>query len=268
MPQRKTIADIKSRKGRDPLVCLTAYTKPFAQLLDPHVDILLVGDSVGMVLYGMDSTLEVTLGIMKAHGKAVVKHSSQALVVVDMPFGSYQASPAEAFKHAAALMRHTGCQAVKLEGGVEMAETVRFLTERGIPVMGHVGLMPQHVHMLSGYKFQGRTPEQAEKITADAASLEEAGAFSIVLEGVDSLLAEKVTSILGIPTIGIGASPACDGQVLVIDDVLGLFPEFTPRFAKRYADVGKAISEAVMRYTEEVKTRRFPAKEHCFFAKK
>jgi 3-methyl-2-oxobutanoate hydroxymethyltransferase len=220
-----------------------------------------------MVVYGMDSTLEVSLDIMKAHGKAVVRHSKQALVVVDMPFGSYQASPEDAFKNAADIIKHTGCAAVKLEGGKEMAETIHFLTQRGIPVMAHVGLMPQHVHTMGGYKFQGRNAAQAKKITEDAIAVQEAGAFSIVLEGVESHLAEKITHKLSIPTIGIGASPACDGQVLVIDDMLGLFDDFTPKFVKRYAEIGKNITAAVKAYAEDVKNRRFPGKEHCFVAK-
>lgn len=262
--KRKTIPDILARKGKEPLVCLTAYTKPIAQLLDPHVDILLVGDTVGMVVYGMDSTLGVTLDMMKAHGQAVVKHSKRALVVVDMPFGSYQASPQEAFKHAAELLQTTGCAAVKLEGGIEMEETVRFLTERAIPVMGHIGLMPQHVHTMGGYKFQGRTTNQAEKIMADAIAIQDAGAFSVVLEGVEATLAETVTQKLSIPTIGIGASAACDGQVLVTDDMLGLFSDFTPSFVKHYATLANSIESAVKAYAEEVKSRKFPEEKHCF----
>lgn len=266
--KRQTVTDILSRKGKEPLVCLTAYTKPLAQLLDPHVDILLVGDTVGMVLYGMESTLGVSVEMMKAHGRAVVKHSHQALVVVDMPFGSYQASPQEAFHNAADILRYTGCTAIKLEGGIEMAGTVHFLTQRGIPVMGHVGLMPQHVHVMGGYKFQGRNLEQHQKIMADAQSIQDAGAFSIVLEGVESSLAEKITQTLTIPTIGIGASAACDGQVLVNDDMLGLFPEFTPKFVKRYAELGEVITSAAASYAKEVRARQFPSEEHGFTAKK
>lgn len=266
--KRNTIPDIQSHKSNMPLVCLTAYTKPIAQLLDPHVDLLLVGDTVGMVLYGMDTTLEVTVDMMKLHGKTVVNHSQKALVVVDMPFGSYQASKADAFRNAAEIMRYSGCAAVKLEGGEEMAETIQFLTSRAVPVMGHIGLMPQHVHSMGGYKFQGRNSTQAKKIIADALAVQEAGAFAIVLEGIDEALAHEITEKLTIPTIGIGASPACDGQILVSDDMLGLFPDFTPKFVKHYAKLGEAITSAVKNYAEDVKNRSFPTKSHCFSSKK
>lgn len=252
-----------------PLVALTAYTAPIARLLDPHVDILLVGDSLGMVVYGMDSTLGVTLEMMERHGKAVADHASHALVVVDLPFGSYQESPAQAFASGARLMNHSGCHAVKLEGGVEMADTVRFLTQRGVPVMGHVGLMPQRVHAMGGYKYQGRNAQEAAAILHDALAIEEAGAFAIVLEGVKESVAREITSKLRVPTIGIGASPACDGQVLVVDDMLGLSGSgYTPSFVKQYAQVAQSVEQAVAAYAGEVRSRSFPTPEYCFPFKK
>jgi len=261
--KRRGIGDLV--KGGAPIVGLTAYTAPVAKLLDPHVDFLLVGDSVGMVVYGFDSTLPVTLDMMTAHGAAVMRASSQALIVVDLPFGSYQASREQAFRAAARIMAETGCAAVKLEGGREMAETVRFLTERGIPVMGHVGLMPQSVNAEGGFKVQGRGLE-AERVTADAAAIAEAGAFSLVIEGTVEPVARAITKAVPIPTIGIGASPACDGQILVTDDVLGLFTQFKPRFVKRYAELAPLIAAAAEAYAADVRARRFPGPEHCFGA--
>jgi 3-methyl-2-oxobutanoate hydroxymethyltransferase len=264
--QRRTVRDIA--KGSAPSVWLTAYTTPFAKLMDPHVDAMLVGDSLGMVLYGLPSTLAVTLDMMIGHGAAVVRGSAQALVVVDLPFASYQASPEEAFRNAARVMAETGCGAVKLEGGTEMASTVRFLTERGIPVCGHVGLMPQSVNTTGGFRAQGKDEAQAAKVTADAHAIAEAGAFALVIEGTVEPVARTITEALTIPTIGIGASPACDGQVLVTDDVLGLFGDFTPRFVKRYAELAPTIEEAVKAYAEDVRARRFPGPEHCFGMKR
>ncbi|CAH2605597.1 3-methyl-2-oxobutanoate hydroxymethyltransferase (plasmid) [Rhodovastum atsumiense] len=220
------------RKGRGPFVCLTAYTTPMARLLDPHVDLLLVGDSLGMVLYGLESTLPVTLEMMIAHGAAVMRGTQRACVVVDMPFGSYQESPQQAFRNAARLLAETGCAAVKLEGGVEMAETIRFLTARGVPVCGHVGLMPQSVNA-TGYRVQGRDAAEAGRVTEDARAVAAAGAFAVVIEGTTRPLAAAITRDLPVPTIGIGAAPECDGQILVSDDMLGLFTAFTPRFVKR-----------------------------------
>lgn len=254
-------------KGGAPIVGLTAYTAPIARLLDPHVDFLLVGDSLGMVVYGFDSTLPVTLEMMIAHGAAVMRASRRALVVVDLPFGSYQESPEQAFRSAAHLMAETGCAAVKLEGGAEMAETVRFLTRRGVPVMGHVGLMPQSVNAAGGFKVQGRGEHQAREVAADAAAIAQAGAFSIVIEGTIEKVARAITAAVPAPTIGIGASPACDGQILVTDDVLGIFTEFTPRFVKRYADLAPLISAAAEAYAGDVRARRFPGPEHCFGAR-
>lgn len=266
--KRLTILDIAAKKGTVPLVALTAYTTPQARLLDRHVDILLVGDSLGMVLYGMDSTLPVTLDMMIAHGSAVVRGSAQSLVVVDMPFGSYQRSPEQAFASAAKMLAKTGCSAVKLEGGEEMAETINFLTSRGIPVMGHVGLMPQRVHALGGYKTQGKSDMEAQGVIKDAKALEQAGAFSVVIEGVRGEVAQDITGLLAIPTIGIGASPACDGQVLVIDDMLGASGGYIPSFVKKYADVAKVTEEAVITYAKEVRAREFPSAQYCYPYKK
>ena len=258
-----TVPDITARKGGVPLVCLTAYTTPVAALADAHCDIVLVGDSVGMVLHGLPSTLEVTMEMMILHGKAVRRGVKNALMVVDMPFGSYEESPAQAFRNAARLMAETGCAAIKLEGGETMRETVSYLTARGIPVIGHVGLTPQAVNALGGYRVQGRG-EAAERIRRDALAVAEAGAFSVVLEKVTESLARKITSELPVPTIGIGASPACDGQILVVDDMLGMFTEFKPRFVKRYADLGRAADEAISAYANDVRERAFPDESHVF----
>lgn len=255
------------RKGGGPYVCLTAYTTPVARLLDPHVDLLLVGDSLGMVLYGMPSTLSVTLDMMVAHGAAVMRGSARACVIVDLPFGSYGASPEQAFRSAARVLAETGCAGVKLEGGAEMADTVRFLVRRGIPVCGHVGLMPQAVNA-SGFRAQGRDEAEAARVAADARAVAEAGAFAVVLEGTYEPVARAITADLPVPTIGIGASPACDGQILVTDDVLGLFADFTPRFVKRYAELGQQVSQAAAAYAADVRARRFPEPRHCFGAGK
>lgn len=265
--RRKTIRDIQNHKNKTPIVSLTAYDAVFARLLDPHCDLFIVGDSLGMVLYGMNSTLPVTLEQMIAHGAAVVKASMQALVVVDMPFGSYQGSKEAAFNACARVLKETGAQAVKIEGGEEMADTINFLTERGIAVMGHVALMPQHVHTLGGYRYQGRTPIERKKIMQDAVSIEKAGAFAVVLEGVEEKLAATITAKLAIPTIGIGASPDCDGQVLVTYDLLGLTAT-APSFVKQYADAAQLISDAAARYASDVRTRSFPTLKHCFVKKK
>jgi len=265
--KRVSTPQIRARKGGEPIVCLTAYTTQMARWLDPHVDLLLVGDSLGMVLYGFDSTLPVTLDMMIAHGSAVMRGSSHACVIVDLPFGSYQASPQQAFHSAARIMSETGASGVKLEGGEVMAETVRYLAQRGIPVCAHVGLMPQAVNVAGGFKATGRSEEEARQVTRDAEAMAEAGAFAIVLEGTLEPVAAAITKSLPIPTIGIGASPACDGQILVSEDVFGLFSDFTPRFVKRYADLGGKIAEAAAVYSADVKARRFPAMEHCFLPK-
>ncbi len=264
--KRFSVSDLRQRKGRAPIVALTAYTAPMARLLDPHMDLLLVGDSLGMVLYGMETTLPVTLEMMIAHGQAVMRGSTKAAVVVDMPFGSYQSSPAAAFENTARVMKETGATAVKLEGGAEMADTIAFLTVRGVPVMGHVGLKPQAVQAEGGYRMQGRGAKEAAKVREDALAVAEAGAFSLVIEGTVETLAREITDALSIPTIGIGASPTCDGQILVTEDILGLFAEFTPKFVKRYADLSPLISAAAASYAADVQARRFPAPEHCFQA--
>jgi len=258
-----TPSDVRARKGGTPLVCLTAYTTPVARLVDADCDVVLVGDSVGMVLHGLPSTLGVTMDMMVLHGQAVARGLSHALMVVDMPFGSYEESPAQAFRNAARLMAETGAGAVKLEGGVAMAETIGFLTARSIPVTAHVGLTPQAINTLGGYKVQGRGAD-AERLLADAKAVAEAGAFAVVLEKVPAALADCITAEVAIPTIGIGASAGCDGQILVVDDMLGLFAEFKPKFAKRYAELGTAAGEAIAAYAEEVRDRRFPAPEHVF----
>ena len=255
---------IRAMKGAAPIVCLTAYTTPMARLLDGHVDLMLVGDSVGMVLYGFDSTLPVTLEMMIAHGAAVVRGARRACVVVDMPFGSYQESPAQAFRNAARVMKETGAAAVKLEGGAVMAETVRFLALRGVPVLGHVGLMPQSVNALGGFSARGRSVAEGERIALDAEAIAAAGAFAIVVEGTIEAVARAVTARIAVPTIGIGASPACDGQILVTEDMLGLPVGFTPKFVKRYAELAVDIEAAAARYAGDVRARRFPGPEHCY----
>ena len=255
--------DIRARKGSAPLVVLTAYTTPAARLVDPHCDIALVGDSVGMVLHGMTSTLGVTLEMMILHGQSVVRGLTRAMAVIDMPFGTYEESPQQAYRNAARLIAQTGAPAVKLEGGVHMAETIAFLTKRGVPVMAHIGLTPQSVNTLGGYKVVGRDGE-ADSVMSDAIAVEDAGAFAVVLEKVPMGLAARITQRLSIPTIGIGAGVQCDGQVLVIDDMLGLFTAFKPKFVKRYAELGQAADAAIAAYAADVRARIFPADEHSF----
>ena len=250
--RRIGVPDICARKGGEPIVSLTAYTAPIATVLDPLVDFLLVGDSLGMVLYGFESTLPVTLDMMISHGAAVVRGSERACIVVDMPFASYEAGPAAAFASAARMLTETGCAAVKLEGGQEMAETISFLTQRGIPVMAHVGLMPHAVNTMGGYRAQGREESEWPRIMKDAYAVQEAGAFSVVLEGVAEPLAQKISEELSIVTIGIGASNVCDGQILVTEDMLGFFAG-NPKFVKRYAEIGQSIDEAIARYAQDVR---------------
>ena len=262
-PGSVTVRDIARRKGETPIVCLTAYTTSMARILDPLVDLLLVGDSLGMVLYGMDTTLGVGLDTMVAHGRAVVRGADHACVIVDLPFGSYQESPQQAFRSAARVMAETGCAGVKLEGGSEMAETIAFLVARGVPVMGHVGLTPQSVHALGGFRTQGRSQAEAARILAGAEAVAGAGAFAVVVEATVEPLAREITERIAVPTIGIGASPACDGQILVTEDLLGLTGDMAPRFVKRYAAVDEVIAAAVTAFTEDVRERRFPGKEHC-----
>lgn len=258
-----TAGDIRARKGGDPLVSLTCYTTPMARLMDAHCDFVLVGDSVGMVLHGLPSTLGVTMEMMIMHGQAVARGLSHALMVVDMPFASYEEGPEQAFRNAARLMAEAGAGAVKLEGGRHMAETIGFLVTRGIPVMAHIGLTPQSVNTLGGYKVQGRD-DQAGAVLADAHAVAEAGAFAVVLEKVPATLADRITAEVAIPTIGIGASAGCDGQVLVVDDMLGLFAEFKPKFVKRYADLAAQAEAAIADYAAEVRARAFPGPEHVF----
>lgn len=258
-----TPSDIRARKGGTPLVSLTAYTTPTAQMMDAHCDFVLVGDSVGMVVHGLPDTLGVTMEMMELHGAAVKRGLNQAMMVVDMPFGSYEESPDQAFRNAARLMRATGAAAVKLEGGVAMAETIAFLTRRSIPVMGHVGLTPQAINTLGGYKVQGRGEDRA-KVKKDAHAVADAGAFGVVLEKVPESLSDEITKAIAIPTIGIGASAGCDGQILVVDDMLGLFTAFKPKFAKRYATLAADGEAAIAEYAREVRAREFPAQEHMF----
>lgn len=262
--KRVAAPDIAARKGGEPIVSLTAYHAHTAKILDPYVDFLLVGDSLGMVMHGYETTVPVPLDLMIMHGAAVVRGSSQALVVVDMPFGSYEESPEIAFRNAARVMKETGCGAVKLEGGEEMAETVSFLVARGVPVLGHVGLEPQSVKALGGFRAQGREPADAERILKDGAAIARAGAFAIVVEGTVEPVARTLTETIPVPTIGIGASPACDGQILVTEDILGLSGGMAPSFVKRYAALDEAVAAAATGYAEDVRARRFPTAEHCF----
>lgn len=261
--KRQTVPAIVARKGGEPIVCLTSYHAHTARYIDPYVDLLLVGDSLGMVMYGMESTLPVTLDMVIAHGAAVVRGSEQALVVVDMPFGTYEESPSVAFRNAVRVIKETGCQAIKLEGGRRMAETVHYLTERGVPVMGHIGLTPQSVNVMGGYKTQGRDQNDWPALEDDAVALAQAGAFSIVLEGLVADLAGQITKAVPVPTIGIGASAACDGQILVSEDMLGLSPS-VPKFVKEFASLGAQIAGAAEAYATEVRARRFPADEHMY----
>ncbi len=265
--KRLTVPAIRKRKtdgeGGEPLVMLTAYTARQAQLLDAHCDLLLVGDSLAQVIYGLPSTIPVTLDMMANHAAAVVRGSYHAVVVVDMPFGSYEQSPQQAFESAAYLLKQSGAAAVKLEGGEAMAETVAFLNQRGIPVMGHVGLTPQAVNVLGGYAARGRSDTEADKIVADAKALDDAGAFAIVIEGVVEPIAIAATRAVSAPTIGIGASARCDGQVLVTEDMLGMF-ERVPRFVKKYEDIATIIGDTAARYADEVRTRAFPSEDQTY----
>lgn len=255
--RRVTVPDIRALKGRQKIVSLTAYTAPVAALLDPHVDFLLVGDSVGMVVHGLPTPTAVTLEMMILHGQAVVRGSSHALVVVDLPFGSFEGSPEQAYAAAVRVMKETGCQAVKIEAGEALAGTVAFLVQRGVPVMGHVGLRPQAVHVDGGFKAKGRNDDERVRVLAEARAVDEAGCFAIVLEGVSEELADEITRSVRAPTIGIGASPRCDGQILVTDDMLGVF-EWTPKFVRRYADLRGSITDAVSRYAADVRAVAFP----------
>lgn len=265
--RRISVPDIAARKGGEPIVCLTAYDAPMAALLDPHCDVLLVGDSLGMAVHGLPNTVGVTLEMMILHGQAVVRGSRRALVVVDMPFGAYEGGEQAAYDACVRVMKETGAQAVKLETSAELAPIVRFLVRRGIPVMGHIGLRPQAVLAEGGFKAKGRTDAERERVLAEAVAVAEAGAFCIVIEGVAEALAREITQTIDVPTIGIGASAACDGQVLVVNDMLGMF-DWTPKFVRKYADLRGEIDRAAAAFASDVKSRRFPAEVETYFSKK
>lgn len=260
---RITVPQIRQRKGKEKIVCLTAYSTPIAKILDPLVDVLLVGDSVGMVVHGLPSTVGVSLEMMIMHGQAVVRGASLALVVIDLPFGSYERSKEQAYESAVRVMRETGCHAVKLEVNEYMAETVEFLVKRGVPVMGHIGLRPQSVNAEGGFKVKGRSESERVQILKEARQLAHAGAFAIVVEGVVEELAREITLAVSVPTIGIGASRTCDGQILVVDDMLGLF-ERTPKFVRRYGTLHAHIGNAVARYASDVRSGIFPDSAECY----
>ena len=260
---RVTISDIRAHKGGEPVVCITAYSAPMARILDRHVDLLLVGDSLGVVLYGFANTLPVTLDMMIAHAGAVVRGSQKACVIIDMPFANYQESPEVAFRNCARAMQETGCTGVKLEGGVEMAETIRFLSARGIPVMGHVGLIPQSFNTAGGYRIRGGIAD-ATRVIADAKAVAAAGAFAMVVDGVAEPVVRRLTKAVPVPTISIGTSVTCAGQVLVSDDVLGLFSDFNPKFVKCYAKLAGVVDKAIAAYAADVRARLFPGPEHTF----
>ena len=264
--RRLTAIDIGSRKGGTPIVSLTAYHAHTAAIMDQYVDFMLVGDSLGMVMHGLETTVPVTLDMMILQGQAVMRGSKRALVVVDMPFGSYEESPQAAFRSASRIMKETGCGAIKMEGGVHMAETVRFLTRRGIPVMGHIGLTPQSINTMGGFKVQGKNDESAAAVMADAQAISDAGAFAIVVEGVIDTVAREITAKISAPTIGIGASSDCDGQILVLEDMLGLSPR-VPKFVKKFGNLGALIEESIAAYAEEVKSRAFPGPENTYTKK-
>jgi len=265
---RITAPAITARKGGEPVVCLTAYDAPTAAILDEHCDLILVGDSVGMVVHGLTTTVGVTLDMMIMHGKAVMRGANKALVVVDLPFGSYEDSPLTAFKNASRVMMETGCQAVKIESGSYAAETISYLVERGIPVMSHVGLRPQSMNVLGGFRARGRRKEVEDEIIDNAIAADKAGSFAVVVEGVSTEIAEKVTKAVSIPTIGIGASAGCDGQILVTPDMLGLFDR-VPKFVKKYGDLNGFVEDAVSNYAREVKVRSFPGEANTYkFTKK
>ncbi|WP_374471449.1 3-methyl-2-oxobutanoate hydroxymethyltransferase [Phenylobacterium sp.] len=264
--RRVAAPDIAARKGKSPIVCLTAYTAPVAEILDEHCDLLLVGDSVGMVVHGLPNTVGVTLEMMILHGQAVMRGSRKAMVVVDLPFGSYEGAPEEAYANAARVMKETGAGAVKVEAGPAVVGTIKYLVDRGIPVMGHVGLRPQAVLVDGGFKAKGKGGEERRRILEEAQATADAGAFAVVVEGVAEGLAREITGAIEVPTIGIGASAGCDGQILVTDDMLGLF-DWTPKFVRRYADLRGEIARAAQGYAEDVRARRFPGPAEIYFAK-
>lgn len=264
--RRKTVKDIAAAKNSEPLVCLTAYSAPMATMLDPFCDLLLVGDSVGMVIHGLPSTVGVTLEMMIMHGQAVMRGAERAMVVVDMPFGSYESSPDQAFENAARVMKETGCQAIKIESGEYSSDVVRHLVDRGIPVMAHVGLRPQAINVDGGFRAKGRTNDERKRVIAEARAAEEAGCFAMVVEGVAEDLAAEITKSVSCPTIGIGASASCDGQILVTEDMLGAF-DWTPKFVRRYADVRAEVCKAAEAYAADVRARRFPGDEETYTLK-
>jgi 3-methyl-2-oxobutanoate hydroxymethyltransferase len=264
--KRLAAPDIAARKGKEPVVCLTAYTAPMAAIMDPHCDLILVGDSVGMVVHGLPNTVGVTLEMMILHGQAVMRAAERAMVVVDMPFGSYEAGPETAYANAARIMKETGCQAIKVESGPEVARTVEYLVRRGIPVMGHIGLRPQAVNVDGGFRAKGRNETERDRVLAEARATDDAGAFAIVVEGVAEDLAREVTAAVRAPTIGIGASAACDGQILVTDDMLGLF-DWTPKFVRRYADLRRLVGDAIASYAADVRSRSFPGPAETYALK-
>ncbi|MBR9826093.1 MAG: 3-methyl-2-oxobutanoate hydroxymethyltransferase [Alphaproteobacteria bacterium] len=265
--RRVTAPDIRARKGGEPIVSLTAYDAPMARLLDPHCDMLLVGDSVGMVVHGLDSTIGVTLDMMIMHGRAVMRGARRALVAVDMPFGSYEQSPQQAFENASRIMSETGCQAIKIESGTYAADTIAFMAERSIPVVGHIGLRPQAALADGGFKAKGRNEAERQKVIEEAIATDQAGAFAIVVEGVAEDLAREITEAVSAPTIGIGASAACDGQILVTQDMLGVF-EWTPKFVKRYDNQAERTDAAVRQYAEDVRARSFPSGNEVYALKR
>jgi 3-methyl-2-oxobutanoate hydroxymethyltransferase len=263
--RRNNIQDIKSHKGKEPITCVAAYTYPVANLIDEFCDVILVGDSLGMTIYGMSNTLGVSVEMMINHGKAVVKATKKSLIVVDLPYGSYEQSTKQAYESASRVINETGCDAVKLEITPDLIETIQFLTHNNIPVISHIGLIPQHVEKLGGFKIQGRDEAKARELVDVAIRSQEAGAFCVVIEGVIEKVSCEITNALKIPTIGIGASPHCDGQVLVIDDILGIKKEYSPKFVKAYADVSGDIRNCVKQFSQDVKSGKFPTKDHCFY---
>lgn len=265
--KRLAAPDIMRRKGGEPIVCLTAYDAPTAELLDPHCDLLLVGDSVGMVVHGLPNTVGVTLEMMILHGQAVMRGSRRAMVVIDMPFGSYEGGKEIAYENCARVMKETGAQAVKLESGPTVPQTIEYLVQRGIPVMGHVGLRPQAVLTEGAFRAKGKTDDERLRVIAEAEATADAGAFAVVVEGTAEPVAAEITLTIDKPTIGIGASAACDGQILVTHDMLGLF-DWTPKFVRRYADLRGEIDRAVKGYANDVRARRFPAEVETYFSKK
>ena len=264
--RRLAAPDILARKGGEPIVCLTAYDAPTAAIMDPHCDLLLVGDSVGMVVHGLPNTVGVTLEMMILHGRAVVRGTQRAMVVVDMPFGSYEGGAETAYANAVRILKETGCQAVKVEAGPTVADTIAYMVQRGVPVMGHVGLRPQAINVDGGFKAKGRGADERRRILDEAKATAEAGAFAVVVEGVAEGLAREITEAIAVPTIGIGASAGCDGQILVTDDMLGLF-DWTPKFVRRYGDLRAEIGKAVGAYADDVRARRFPGPAEIYFAK-